>query len=272
MRSQVDYTRLQAALQRAAQGIYVFPVRPGEKDPLVKWRLCSTRDPERIKSWWRSWPDANVGGDCGKSGLFVIDIDDAAVWEALLVEHGDMPHTWLQITGGGGLQYFFKQPYKPLGNTAGKIAPGIDTRGEGGYVILPGSRTKNLYSWHSTGDPDNVSLSEYIPSWILGRLRNGNNNVTFAPPAKTNGDGRKWLSDALSRARPGCRNHVAFWLSTMLRDDNIPLDQAREILYEFSRNCDPGDHPFTLSEAKAALNSAWSHPPRPPAKRRRYDR
>ena len=69
---------LDNALKYAGYGWSVFPVDPGGKKPLVRWREESSSDPEQVTEMWSLMPNANIGIDCGKSGLVVIDVDDIA--------------------------------------------------------------------------------------------------------------------------------------------------------------------------------------------------
>ncbi len=66
----------EVALRLAAAGLHVFPCCD-LKRPLggIRWRDESTTDSEKVAPWWRRWPDALIGLDCGKSGLLVIDAD-----------------------------------------------------------------------------------------------------------------------------------------------------------------------------------------------------
>jgi hypothetical protein len=50
--------------------------KPG-KHPwgVASWSKESTRDPARIRAWWSRYPDANIGGDCGKSNRLALDAD-----------------------------------------------------------------------------------------------------------------------------------------------------------------------------------------------------
>jgi len=61
------------ALKLAAAGFYVFPC--AGKDPLVKWKMESTRDKETIRRWWEKTPGRVAGIDLRKSGHIVIDCD-----------------------------------------------------------------------------------------------------------------------------------------------------------------------------------------------------
>src|SRR3712207_2891462 len=137
-----------AALAYSRRGIPVFPCEPGGKRPLTYngfWD--ATTDAPRLSAWWRRWPDANVGVPTGEqSGLLVLDVDsDAGGPDGLaLLErlYGPLPRTAKARTGGGGLHVFFRYPAGELvRNSAGKLGPGLDVRGEGGYVVVPGIGT-----------------------------------------------------------------------------------------------------------------------------------
>jgi hypothetical protein len=60
---------------------------------------------------------------------------------------------------------FFGYPAEQeVRNSAGKLGPGLDVRGEGGYVVVPPSRTRGAYEWL-----DRSPLAG--PSWLLECLR-----------------------------------------------------------------------------------------------------
>ena len=79
------------------------------------------------------------------SGFFVVDldvdkekgVDGIATWARLIAEHGDVVAPTV-LTPRGGMHLYFKH-VDGLGCTAGTLGPGIDTRGDGGYVLLPPS-------------------------------------------------------------------------------------------------------------------------------------
>jgi len=141
------------AINLAHSGMPVFPCGP-DKKPKVRWKEAATKDPETITLWWQQHVAALVALPTGaRSGVFVIDLDvdretgeeigkanfDALGFRDLLRD----PEQIRVRTPSGGLHLYFRHPSEGFGNTAGKLGPKIDTRGEGGYVIAPGSILPN---------------------------------------------------------------------------------------------------------------------------------
>ena len=87
---------------------------------------------------------------------------------ALEAKHGRLPPTREVITGGGGRHLWFKYT-GPIQSTTGKIAPGIDTRGDGGYVIVPPSihPSGRAYEW-SVDSGDELAVA---PDWLVQLAR-----------------------------------------------------------------------------------------------------
>ena len=161
-----ERTMLNFALLYAKEGLRVLPLhflyspdrcscgftcRSIAKHPST-WKGVkdATTDPAQIAKWWRNQPDANIGIATGQ-GLVVVDIDpkNGGSLEALnaLVP---LPPTALLRTGGGGLHLYFSYDRSlTIGNSAGTLAPGIDIRGENGYVVAPPSihASGNRYYW-----------------------------------------------------------------------------------------------------------------------------
>lgn len=127
----------------------------------------ATRSPERIREWWRRWPFANVGIATGR-GLLVVDIDPrhGGSLEALKASIA-LPETATVQTGGGGWHLYFKyrKSLYEVRNSTGKLADGIDVRGEGGYVVAPPSNhLEGSYRWTERGTPASA------PELLLARL------------------------------------------------------------------------------------------------------
>lgn len=161
---------MEAALSYAAVGLRVFPCKPRGKTPLTSDGLKSaTTDPDTIRAWWAQWPDANVAIRTGpESGVAVLDIDPrhggSRTLEQLERRHGRLPRAPQALTGSGGMHLYFAYPAAGMRNSAGRIGAGIDTRGQGGYVVAPPSvhETGNPYKW--LRPPDGFPEQ---PEWLL---------------------------------------------------------------------------------------------------------
>jgi len=247
---------------------YVFPCEPGGKKPLVKWRAESTADLDRIAHFWRKWPRANIGVDCAKSGLYVIDADGPegiAEWDTI-ADAGELHGQVSQITGGGGLQVFFLNPLK-LPNTAKVLAPHIDTRGYGGYVIIPPSLhpSGRRYEWVI---PPGAERLRDLPGFLeppkpAPQVEPISVKAQLETPAKSNAPGNKWLADAIRRSGPGRRNAEGFRLALQLRDDGLSLQEAARVMMDYqSAVALQGDHVYGWQEARESLKSAYARQPR----------
>jgi Bifunctional DNA primase/polymerase, N-terminal len=160
------------ALLCAERGWHVFPVSPKDKAPLNEHGLNeATRDRTIIERWWRQWPYAMIGVRTGpESDFFAIDLDvdlekklnGITAFEALK-NGGELPETIITQTPRGGRHLLFK--YVPgVKNSAGKIAPGVDVRGSGGYVVVPPSRRADGAEYQFLIDnPDGPAAA---PQWV----------------------------------------------------------------------------------------------------------
>lgn len=137
---------LTTALHFAKNGHYVFPIAKGTKVPALKksWKELSTTDEETIKGWAKSIPGCNFALDCGKSGLFVVDVDvhddkpGFVSLNSLEARFGNLPKTYKVMTPSGGLHFYYAESLPTTASTV--LGVGIDTRGINGYVLLPGSQ------------------------------------------------------------------------------------------------------------------------------------
>ncbi len=153
-------TRVEAALAYARRGWPVFPIWPirnrrcacgtgcgrdAGKHPIGRLAPHGVHDATTesmiITRWWADTPDANIGIATGAvSGIIVLDVDGEdgeASLAALEREHGSLPETPTALTGKGRHLYF-AHPGVPVPNRT-RVAPGLDVRGDGGYVVAPPS-------------------------------------------------------------------------------------------------------------------------------------
>jgi hypothetical protein len=193
MTTNTEPTLLQAALSYAARGWPVFPLRSRTKLPFSNGDLSvdnkgkeggckvATTDPALIREWWQRWPQANIGIATGRrAGFWVLDVDDKPEegkhgpeeLASLIAQHGPLPSTAQQITGGGGRQLFFAWPATgaEIRNTTDLAGhSGLDVRGEGGYIVAPPSihPRGTPYTWEVSSDPfDDVAIAD-PPTWLL---------------------------------------------------------------------------------------------------------
>jgi hypothetical protein len=88
--------------------------------------------------------------------------------------HGPLPTTVTSTTGGGGRHLYFRAPTTPIGNTAGRLGPGVDVRADRGCVVAPPSphASGGTYSWAPGLAPEETPLEE-LPEWLLHLLSAG---------------------------------------------------------------------------------------------------
>jgi hypothetical protein len=162
----------QSALRLAARGLLVFPCRAREKRPATKNGLKdATTDLRRIETAWRRWPDMNVAVATGAvSGVVVLDVDGDDGWDSLHDledRHELLPDTKSLTTPSGGQHFWFKHPGAEIRNTAGFPGPGLDVRGDGGYVLVPPSVGTNGVAY----TVDDESPPVHMPVWLVEMLR-----------------------------------------------------------------------------------------------------
>lgn len=231
---------LQHALDHAARGRPVFPCRPGGKEPLTtRGHLDASTDPDQVRAWWRSWPEANIGVPTGeRSGIYALDVDQPAGLDALEAEHGKLPATRTHSTGSGGMHYLYRYPADAeIRNSAGKLAHGIDVRGEGGYIIVPPSSTMRLYEVL-----DDLPLAD-TPAWLIEA---GRRPRSAASEAASNRPRTITSSAAVSAdldgptIPAGTRDDGLARIAGRLHDGGRDLDELTAELLEISaRRCQP---------------------------------
>src|SRR5215218_1943632 len=226
-------TLLKAALAVARNGKPVFPCKPSGKEPLTKrGHLEATTDPRKIHMWWKRWPDANIGVPTGsRSGVLVLDVDHPAGLDALEAKHGKLPATRTHATGSGGMHFLLTYPAGvEIRNSAGKLAEGLDVRGEGGYIIVPPSRTTRPYEVL-----DALPLAD-LPGWLTEAL---------AALHRTMGKVRSVTTVAsISAYGPpifeGARDDILARIAGRLHDGTRSLDDlAAELLEINAQRCEP---------------------------------
>ena len=251
---QTENRMMQAALMYAGMGLSVFPLKPGQKSPAFRgWKDQSTTDAETIMQWWSNNPAFNIGIDCGKSGITVIDYDAANGKQGLTVREDwrkthNMPETWTARTPRGGLHEY----YRASGRTKTGLYPGVDVRGNGGLVAAPPSVFGgNSYAWekppaiYPLSDADSAVYTFLSP--VPDDLDRGQEKTPYKVP---------------ERIPEGARTSALVALAGSLIGKGLSPDAAAAaIREENARRCDP---PLTEDELQrevlpALKRPAWQH-------------
>ena len=156
-----------------ALGFAVLPCR-GKIPATAHGYKDATKDPEKIKSF-----TGNIGIATGAvSNIFVLDVDvkksaggDKSL-AALEEKHGKLPETLTAKTWSGGLHYYFKYPSGGVNCKAGFL-PGLDIRGDGGYVVCPPSivEDKNVAPYRGKYEWLNDFQITDAPEWLLALIK-----------------------------------------------------------------------------------------------------
>jgi hypothetical protein len=174
---------LEAAISYGSRGWRVFPVA-GKVPRLAAWPTQATTDAATLRRWWRTWPTADLGIATG-DGLVVLDVDPRHGGDSSLADlerhHGPLLDTPRALTGGGGVHVYLAVE-QLIGNRAA-LVPGIDLRGDGGFVVAPPSKHANgrRYAWELGASPADVALAP-APEWLLERIRGSRTAGVARPP------------------------------------------------------------------------------------------
>jgi hypothetical protein len=127
---------LSAALDLALRGIVCFPCRADKAPACRSGFKAATSDPAALRDLWQRHPGPLIGVTTGEAnGFDVLDVDPRHGGDAWLAQHRDrLPITRTHATRSGGLHLLF-QHAPGLRCSAGKVAPGVDVRADGGFVI-----------------------------------------------------------------------------------------------------------------------------------------
>jgi len=288
----------EAALSYAARGwrvLPVWPMRDGRcacgpplcanqgKHPLSRLAPngshSATTDAAVIAAWWADTPDANVGIATGQeSGIWVLDVDPRhggdVTLESLESKHGRLPQSLRARTGSGGGHIVFIHPRDGrLSNSSGRLGPGLDVRGDGGYIVAAPSNHSSggTYAW----EDEDESVLEAAPLWLLELIGERYADDVDADPFE--GEelpedqarlvcNRK-LARACVRVRDGLSRHqTAVWMFQQLRDNRVPRTLAHSLIAPLHAvaNEKQGDRPVPKSELVKALKWAYQKKPRQP--------
>ena len=264
---------LEYALYLVGQGYYIFPIPANQKRPILHWRDDSTRNEERIRNWFidpvTGWPqNINIGIDMGKSGLLGVDVDCKAgkqgleTFERLKKEHG-WPRTMVVRTPSGGFHLYYRAT--DFGNTVEHLGPGIDTRGEGGYLLAATSYVideEKGYEGPYVVEQDLPPAPH--PAWLAEKLNASRVSLrqerTGAVYSEDHTDDIAWATDFLQHHAAavegsGGDNHT-YITFCMLKERGLSITTAIDLVQEhWNPRCQP---PWDLDGLEAKAQSAYA--------------
>ena len=241
------------ACRLARLGFPVFPCRKGGKEPATPHGFKdATTDTDRLAEWWAVSDDGttrplNLGLPTGRaSGVWVLDLDGPEgleTLECLEQEHGRLPDTVTVGTPSGGRHLYFRLPPGVEIRCAARVLPGVDVRGEGGYVVVPPSRVGGRpYRWVRLGEVAQA------PDWLLEALHRP------SPAAQTTA-----FSGGAVRWCEGERNTRLFREGCALRRRGYSAAEIEAALLVLNAGrCDP---PLPEAEVEKIARNAAQYPP-----------
>ncbi|MGO9874800.1 MAG: bifunctional DNA primase/polymerase [Acidimicrobiia bacterium] len=220
---------------------------PGKHPRTARGLHAASTNRGQIMAWWRRWPSANVAVRTGtESGLVVIDIDPphgGATMRARVGDYGPLPRGPVVRTGSGGWHLLFAHPGEPVQNSTGtRLGPGVDVRGDGGYVIAPPSVHANgsTYRWEVV--PDDLPR---LPGWMLDLLRTPQRSRSsdVHDPVRIDAATSAWARVALDReadrvrsapngSRNSTLNRAAFSLGQIVGSGVLDASTVERVLAE----------------------------------------
>lgn len=224
----------------------------GKHPRLNDWVKEASKDPRQVAEWQAEYPTGNIGIATGElSGFFVLDVDPDkggdVTLEQLEEEHGTLPDTVQAITGSGGQHFLFKM-VPGLANSAGRLGKGLDTRGNGGQIVVAPSRSaKGAYRWAAGSAPWERPILE-APHWLIELLaprvipEHVSAPVFSFPPATPEilKDARAAL-DAHGPAidGEGGGRHTVHAAAILTHDYALTDEEAWPLFVEWNTTCEP---------------------------------
>lgn len=267
-----------ASTMLASRDIPVFPCVAGGKQPLTRHGFHdASADLATVHAWWSRWPEANIGMPTGiASGIDVVDIDVHAggngfdSFERARAQGLAEGWAWLARTPSGGVHAYYLRdtPADPAATSLTEQrswqvpSRHIDFRGDGGYVVVPPSRTTAgaadeagryrliAVSQHPVSPVDAAALRAFLEPPRPGPQ----------PPAQTQHLTRPdHLAAQVERLQQGERNRGLFWAACRMVEDGHAFDAIADALGPAARTIGLADREI-LTTIRSAYRSTSPRP------------
>ncbi len=258
-----------AAAAYARAGLAVFPCVPGEKRPLTRHGLSdATADPARVASWWRRWPQANIGLATGRLGGFdVLDIDvhpSGSGFPALRqARQAGLVDRWAVLvrSPSGGVHLYFSVDPEREQRPWALPKQHVDFRGAGGYVIAPPSQVTDDHGGRRGYRL--IATRRYPQPVEAGELRRLLDPPRPRPSIRPGvglaaGSGER-LGAWLAAQPKGNRNRALFWAACRQAEAGVPQDEARSVLGSAAGRTGLGEREIDATLASAYRTTTRQH-------------
>lgn len=238
-------------------GFSLIPVRVGEKIPAIQWARYQIQRAtlDEISEWQRAGHNAGiVTGEISR--IIVLDCDTPeAIAQA---KELGIPEGTVSVRTANGCHYYFRHPGFPVANKA-RLLPGMDLRGDGGFVVAPGSvhETGTVYEWLNHPAWNEIELPS---EWLLKRLRD---RPEIEPPSPASMSATPYGQSALDReltilrnAQEGSRNDQlncsAHALAQLAAGGHIDTAATKRALHHAAQSIG-----LEADEIERTLESGW---------------
>ncbi len=271
-------SKLRIALALADQGYRVFPLVPGGKLPAIGgWPQRASANCETVRKMWSSHDpvndiayerDFNIGiatGACAGRFLTVLDVDVKNGGKGLeTLERIDIsaPDAWregakrVDTPSGGFHLYFFSDA--PLGTSASRLGPGIDTRGVGGYVVAEGSTMADGRAYVACGGALRT-ISPWLANDIGAPIERADANVLCLLDSKPALDrASAWLKDIAPLAVQGAGGDATtFKVAAGVKDFGVSSLACQELMVTlWNDRCSP---PWDYEALSVKVDNAYRY-------------
>lgn len=271
-------TKLEHAERLMEMGFHVFPLVANSKTPaIVGFPQFAAKTKEDVYRYWfdivmdQSRPE-NIGISTSsftlagrETHLVAIDVDNkdgkqgSEELKKLALIHGPLPETFVQTTPTGGLHFVFHTP-RLLRQSVSKLAPGLDIRAKGGYLVGAGSTVpKGEYKCSP------LPVAE-APEWLCDLIESLSPEIetrdVVASPVDINQDGALARAKAyLERAPVAIEGEggdaTTFAVCAKVKDFGLTLQNALDVLLDnWNPKCEP---PWDPQDLERKLQNAYRY-------------
>ena len=235
---------LESALSYVHHNYKVFPLRVNTKNGhvLASWIKEASTDPSQIYEWFSNGP-MNIGV-CTGNGLAVIDIDNKngkSGNDSIQSFVSSFPKTKVVSTPNGGFHMYYHVNREIHCTT--NLLPGIDIRGEGGYVLGVGSVINNKFYKDMYPNRHIAEANDAVYKFLQFReKKNANSNSLNC---------KKMIGE-------GERNDFLFRLGCSLQGKGLSDSLIHDALIQENENhCVP---PLGNKEVESIISSVLKYP------------